>query len=298
MTTIMVSGVVWSDATPHVRVRRDGGQSVLEPLVDFEANYMANHDTPRMCLGHKPFRDPKAGWQDCDNVPLHDGKLCDRCAAHDATFASQLHHAHNKAAGELDAAMVRHLNQPNEMYLAAFDDGSIKVGTSTKHRIDTRLLEQGAAQARIVAASTNGVAIRELEDRTSLALGLPQSVSVKRKLDGVVQPTDRVAVAEQLIEHATFVESTLARLNDPRLSSLDRTWERTMVSRGMVHRYPGSLAVGAHDFVALDAVGKVLLFERPGGADVFAADLSKLFGLELELGSHKPDEVTVQDALF
>lgn len=151
--TVVIIGLTWSSGAPQLRVRRNGAASQLVDLAGFSLRYTAGSDSARRCIGHKPFRDTSKPWEDCDRTPLHDGRTCDRCAASDATFASQLHHAHNRAQGELDAAVVKHLKQPNELYLAAFRDGSVKVGTSTAPRLRTRLTEQGAWRARVVGTA-------------------------------------------------------------------------------------------------------------------------------------------------
>ena len=253
------------------------------------------------CIGHKPFRDRTIDWVDCDRTPLHEGHTCDRCAANNATFASQLHHAHTRGAGELDAAVRSHLEQANNLYLAAFRDGSIKVGTSTAPRLHTRLSEQGAWAARIVASTTDGFAVRTLEDRVTVDLGLPQSVSVRRKLDGLVQPISNEQLTKELDRWSSAVHTLIEEHGDNRVTPTSDSWNSPVAHDPTfrhVHAYPLKLQSGAHDVELVAASGRVVVLKRPGADDRFVADLRPLFGLEITIDEVEPDELTVQDSLF
>jgi hypothetical protein len=299
--SLVITGLTWASGGPEVRLRRNAAASVLEPLGTFCARYTAGPDSTRWCIGHKPFRDSGVAWEDCDRTPLHDGRTCDRCAASDATFASQLHHAHNKAPGELDAAVLKHLQQPNELYLACFRDGSIKVGTSTEHRLQTRLTEQGAWKARVVASATDGFAVRSIEDRVTVALGLPQSVSVNRKARGLVQPRPDDELVRELNLWTDRVHGLIADAGDERLEAKSVDWSSPLTTNPLwsrVHAYPLKPESGSHDLEFIGASGRVVAVRRPAGPDEFVFDLRKLFGIELALGDETPDELAVQDSLF
>ncbi len=270
-------------------------------MVGLELNYAAGPGTPRRCLGHKPFRNSSHAWIDCDNPPLHDGRLCDRCAASDATFASQLHHAHTKAAGELDPAVLQHLRQPNKLYLAAFRDGSVKVGTSTAPRLHERLDEQGAWRARVVADAEDGFAVRALEDRISAELGIPQAVSIRRKLDGLVQPRPAAVLEGELDLWTGRVHEIIARARDKRVEPASDDWEfedSAADAFDSLHPYPARLESGQHHIVLRAASGRALIVERPSTGDRFVVDIRRLFGLELPLGDFEADPLAVQDSLF
>jgi len=273
----------------------------MVPLEGFGLNYFVGPETPRRCLGHKPFRDSTRAWVDCDAEPLHDGRLCDRCAASDATFASQLHHAHSKAPGELDPAVRRHLEQPNKLYLAAFRDGSIKVGTSTAPRLVERLHEQGAWVARVVADSDDGYAVRTLEDRISAELGLPQSVSIRRKLEGLQQPRPDRSLVDEIELWTDRVHELVDRSGEDRLSPASDDWRFEQADDPVFagpHPYPLKLDSGTHDIELLAASGRAVVLGRPTTGDRFVADIRALFGFELPLGEFEPDPLAVQDALF
>ncbi len=210
----------------------------------------------------------------------------------------------------IDPAVREHLRQPNQLYLAGFRDGSIKVGTSTLTRTNQRLAEQGAWRAELVAAAEDGVAVRQLEDLVTEVLGIAQSVSVSRKLDGMT-----VTSSSEAAERDAELEATLGRsaakvrqlvdhAADPRLAALVETWEP--VSRhhevwNKTHRYPHALDDGSHQLEIVDAVGRVVALKRTGAGaadDTFVADLGRLYGVELELCDHGSAEIAVQDSLF
>ncbi len=292
----------WDSGRPFVRLRQNGGASQLIALRDLALRYTVSDTTSRRCVGHKPFRDKTSAWSDCNRSPVAGSLTCDRCTASDATFASQLHHAHNKGRSELDSAVLAHLEQPNNVYLAAFRDGSVKVGTSTKARLETRLDEQGAWVAQVVASTTDGFAVRSLEDRITAELGLPQSVSVRRKLDGLDNPRPDDRLRTELSRWSTRVHELIAEQADPRVSPTNDGWVSTVSTDPAwenVHPYPLKLTSGSHDLEFLTASGRIAMARRPTSSDRFICDIKQLFGLQIELLDEVvPDELTVQDSLF
>lgn len=299
---LIFSTMVWTERAPHLRLRRNGGRSEFVAVRGLRLRYALTSESNRRCIGHKPFRDPSTPWIDCDSAPLPQSRTCDRCSAVDATFAAQLHHAHTLGAGEIDATIRTHLDKPNVLYLAAFRDGSIKVGTSTAPRLETRLREQGAWAARIVAKATNGFAVRTLEDAVTAELGLSQAVAIGRKLAGFADPKAEASLDRELTSWVFGVHRIVRELNDDRLNTADTAWDNPLRHAREwddVHRYPLRLNSGAHDVEMHDACGRAIRFVRATSTDAFVADIGQLFGYELHLVAHvEPDEVTVQDSLF
>lgn len=284
-----------------VRIRRNKAPSTLEPLIGLTLKYSTDSDAKRHCVGHRPFRDGSTTWSDCDNTPLHNGRTCDRCAANDATFASQLHHAHTKGKGELDASVSAHMDQPNHLYLAAFRDGSIKIGTSTAGRLETRLTEQGAWIAQIVANAADGFAVRSIEDRVTVELGLGQSVSIVRKLAGLIDPEPDTQLDEELAKWKSNIARLINESGDSRLETADSTWRSSNIDDPLfvgLRPYPLKVDAGSHDLEFLGASGRVGVVTRPGARDHFVIDLRRLYGVELTLGEVVPDELLLQDSLF
>ncbi len=293
---------VWVDDAPGARVRLDGAASTIVPLHELTLSYSLNATVERRCVGHKPFRDTASTWVDCNKVPLPQSLTCDRCTANDATFASQLHHAHHRGRGEIDPAVNAHLEQPNVLYLAAFRDGSIKVGTSTKGRLHTRLAEQGAWRAVVTANAADGFAVRSLEDRVTTETGLPQSVGIGRKLAGLERPKTDESLETELARWQAAVAGLIGRLADPRITVSNTPWASPCSGDerwASVHRYPRRLDAGSHDLEVLGASGRALLARRPAGIDNFVADFRQLYGLIIETTNDvTPDELTIQDSLF
>ena len=300
--TLLISSIVWSNGTPRLRLRQNSEPSQLVPVEHIHLRFDLSGDATRRCIGHKPFRDPNTPWVDCDNAPLPQSRTCERCTAVDATFASQLHHAHNLGTGEIDSSVRAHLDKPNVVYLAAFRDGSVKVGTSTATRVETRLREQGAWVARVVAHASDGFAVRVLEDTATAELGLSQSVSIQRKLDGLATPRPDDTLDRELSSWVYGVHRIIGELNDERISAADEPWENPL--RGSVQwtgtpRYPHRLNTRAHDVQLLDACGRAVRLTRPGSDDDFVVDIGQLFGYEIVMARDVAlDELAVQDSLF
>ena len=297
---VLLCATSWATGSPELHLRINGEASTHLPVRGFRLGYSAQLATPR-CVGHKPFRSASARWEDCEREPLHDGRKCDRCAANDATFASQLHHAHTRGAGELDASVQTHLQQENHLYLAGFRDGSIKVGTSTSHRLHTRLSEQGAWRAAIVATTTNGIAVREIEAQITNDLGLPQSVSARRKLSGLANPVSDDRLVTELDRWKTSVHRLIDSVASREIASTNDAWVSPVSTDDVwnhVIEYPLKLRNGAHQLELLAASGRLVAFRRPEVDDVFVADLRPLYGMELTHSNVEPDELAVQDSLF
>ena len=195
-------------------------------------------------------------------------------------------------------------HKPNRLYLAAFRDGSIKIGTSTLTRAETRLEEQGAWAARFVAETTNGRAVRHLEDAVTERLGIAQSVSAVRKRRGLVSPIsdDRLtAMLQRAADEgaANARHQSSGRRND--VTPLDQQWHHPMAEHpaaAHILDYPLALQKGRHDLQMITAIGRHLLVQRSNGDDVFAVDPAPLFGVRLDIGDFGSDEIAIQDSLF
>lgn len=300
---VLIQRVVWDENGPNLRMREAiGAPSTLVPVPDTRLGYRVDEPATRTCVGHVPFRKGRGDYVDCTNAPQPGSRVCERCAIVEATFASNLHHAHTRGSAELDPAIRKHLDQPNRLYLAGFRDGTIKVGTSTLSRADRRLQEQGAWQARFIAEATNGRLIRRLEDSVTEQLGIPQSVAASRKRRGLVTPIDDSRLASALSERAA---QAIAAVIDPAagnsVTMLDEAWRHPMADHPATERlidYPLALERGRHDLELVTAVGRLLLARRPNGADVFVLDPAPLFGIWLEIGDFGSDEIAIQDSLF
>jgi hypothetical protein len=298
----VVIGVSWVSGAPQVRLAKPGQQaSWLAPLVGLELNYLAAPSSPRRCLGYVPFRPGQGDYHDCERTPERGGKKCTQCTIVDATFASNLHHAHTRGQSELDPDIVEHLRRPNVLYLAAFRDGSLKIGTSTETRSQKRLTEQGAWRAMLVAEASDGFAVRTVEDAVTAELGIAQSVSIGRKLSGMASPRPDTQLEEMLAQHQPKVAEVVASLKDGRLTPTKHAWSFPQSETDLwagLHLYPLRLDSGAHHIEVLDVCGRMVVLTKPGTTDRFVADIAQLFGVVLDIGTYEPDELAVQDSLF
>lgn len=299
----LLLGVVWRDHVPHLRTRTEGqSASELVPVEDWHLSYRIDGEPRRNCVGHVPFRDGRNEYFDCTKAPRDGSRTCERCAIVEATFASNLHHAHHKGSAEIDASVRKHLEQPNRLYIAAFRDGSIKIGTSTLGRAEKRLEEQGAWVARFVAETTNGRAVRHLEDAVTETVGIAQAVSAMRKARGLANPIDAAQLDQQLQQavddvHTMVIDKSIT--SD--VTAMDEQWQHPMAEHPAIANvlaYPATLTSGRHDLRVITAVGRHLLARRADGHDVFVIDPAVLFGIWLDMGEYGSEEIAIQDSLF
>lgn len=298
----IIIGMSWEDLTPRVRLR-DGNESgsTLHPAFGLGLQYRTSSDAARVCLGHSAFPKSNLNYVDCLAQPVSGSSKCRRCSVFDATLASDLHHAHTKDRNDIDPIVDEHLRQPNRLYIAVFRDGSLKVGTTTEGRQENRMMEQGAWRAIFVATVVDGYLVREVEDKVTAELGFAQSVSIRRKLDGMVQPKVDTVLESSLESAAELVLELIHRAGDDRIVPTNELWEFPNSGENVwsgLHRYPLRLASGSHALEVQAMCGRVVVVAQPGSSDAFVADLGELFGVELEVGCYDPDPLVVQDSLF
>ena len=151
-------------------------------------------------------------------LALREGRRCTRCEASDD---SKLLHAAHKGR-EVPTLVSEYLAQQHWLYVAAFADGSVKIGTAAQSRKLERLLEQGASAAEFVGLFPDGASVRRVEESVSRIAGLSQSNSGARKVKGLLQP-----VPEEEIDRACSNAAALARSASDELQRLaiSETWK-------------------------------------------------------------------------
>jgi hypothetical protein len=73
---------------------------------------------------------------------------------------------------------------PHTVYLAAYTPTDIKVGVCWRERYEKRIAEQGALMAIPIAQADGGRIARQLEAKIQTALGVPDRVRAKVRLNG------------------------------------------------------------------------------------------------------------------
>lgn len=304
---VVVLGLTWLEGIPRLRMRRPDEDSQLFELTGSVLRYQATNTTHCVGFGVQVA----SSYSDCHKSPQPGERTCVSCSVAEANHASGLHHAHTKDPAVQSSTMASHLQQPNSLYLAMFRDGSVKVGTTTSRRHTTRLLEQGAWMARTVATTSDGIEIRKLEDLVTEQLGVPQSVSIKRKLSGLATPSDEKILASKLDEKAAEVQRLLSSgsslvTDSTKISPTNDIWRFTdTLSPGATaslvdspYLYSAPLNQDHHHIEITGNCGRIAVVTKPDSNDRFLVDLGQLFGVELSVGDHEPAEITVQDSLF
>lgn len=299
-------GLRWADQGPELRTaQHQAATAETQTAIGHRLRWRVGTGNSR-CLGHVPIRGNRTR-EDCIRQPIAGSRRCDRCNMFEATFASNLHHAHTKGDAELDPAIAAHIQQPNHLYLAAFGDGSLKIGTSTSSRLDRRLTEQGAWQARIVADTTNGRTVRHIEDAVTEHLGFSQSVSAKRKATGLASPRSPAALDAALADAAAQVTALIDARGDSEATVRCDAWSNPGLAQlegQQLHAYPLRVDAGAHDLVVAAVIGSLVIAEQgpahgvAAGSDRFVVDLAPLYGLHLDPTEDEPEPLMVQNSLF
>lgn len=293
--------IEWNDGLPHLLVLNCNTDSLEKvPLSNYRLAYRVADPKMRICVNYQLKPRDTSKRRPCLRVP-EKGKKCEICKKEDSIFAANLHNAHTKDRGALPAEIVKHMQNPNYLYLAAFDDGALKIGTSRAQRINTRLLEQGALIATIMCETEDGFLIRALEDMVTAEMGIPQSVTTRKKLQGIVTPLPLSEVNAKLSEATRNVKTFIESRFSEECSIVLNEWENPERSAPLwerIHAYPNNLGSGAHDLTIGGARGRLVGFTKGTGDESFVGDLDEIFGVVVEPGSFPTNEMTVQDKLF
>lgn len=296
-TTWSVLGVSWSDGVANWRRRIDDEpESSLVPIVGSPISYRVL--ARRVCLGHREFTDDGGRYVDCANDP-RGAPRCERCTTIENIAAASMHQAHRLGRAYVDQRQTSHLEQPHRLYLAAFRDGSIKVGTTAGASGGVRLIEQGAWFAQYLVTCSDGYRVRDAEDAVTEQLGVPQAVSTSRKRRGMVQPMDDELLLDRLAALTTTARA-VAIDSDPTATPHDsEPWRNPSTDDPRwsgVLAHPGRLDRGEHRLDVVDVVGRVGVLVS--GPDHLAVDLSQLRGLTIAFGDVEPAPIEVQASLF
>lgn len=156
-------------------------------------------------------------------------------------------------------------NTGHSVYLAIFSPGLVKVGVSKTHRLETRLMEQGADLGLEIARFPDGELARKRE--RSLASTYPDRVTFDNKVRGISQ-----------------------NVNGETLQGLYRRYDAERVLRfNYFKEKPGMdpIVLEPHENMAISGrvigvKGQVMVIEK--GNTLYAINLDSLIGYEAETG--------------
>jgi len=156
-------------------------------------------------------------------------------------------------------------NMEHSVYLAVFSPGLVKVGVSKTHRLETRLMEQGADVGLEIARFPDGELARRRE--RDLASAYPDRVTFESKVDGISQSVNGETL--QTI-YRRYDAGRIMRFNYFK----EKPWMKPIVL--MPHE---NMAVSGR---VLGIKGQVLVLAK--GSTLYALNLNRLVGYEVETG--------------
>ncbi len=164
----------------------------------------------------------------------------------------------------------------HSVYLAIFSPGLVKVGVSKAHRLETRLMEQGADVGLEIARYPDG-GLARLRER-DLAGTYPDRVTFESKVDGVSQG-----------------------VNDETLQMLYRRYDAERIMRFDYFRekpWMKPIVLTPHENMAISGralgiKGQALVIGK--GSTLYAVSLDSLVGYDVEAGK---GSINLQTSLF
>ena len=94
-----------------------------------------------------------------------------------------------------------------------------------RNRIETRLLEQGAIHAVLVVETPDGITVRLLEDLITEELGIGQAISIRKKIDGLLNPLVRDSLQKELKILLGKVKDCILTSGITEITEIATTWD-------------------------------------------------------------------------
>jgi hypothetical protein len=291
--------VLWENTQPFIQIYdHDSEKITMQSLIGYSLSYQVPTPSERVCVNYGDLLQAEKQNR-CEKI-VKSGKKCDNCIREDNIFASQFHSVHKKDRSSISQKILKRMQKENILYIAGFFDGSTKVGTSASNRIQTRLLEQGAIHAVLMAETPDGITVRLLEDLITEELGIGQAVSIGKKIDGLLKPLMRDALQKELKIISRKVKDCISTSGITDIKEITSTWDNEYSAEtcwDTIQKYPISLSSGNHDLKVKSVVGRVAALSHNSGMTL-AADLNELLGITVESGKIAGDEISVQAQLF
>lgn len=253
-------------------------------------------DATRWCLGRSTV---EGGSLPCpDGAVVTKGRQCPRCTEADPWRWMHIVH---RSQYPPDPALRAHMMRPHWLYVATFAGGAQKVGTAVDERRRARLDEQGPVFAHWIGLATDGLEVREWEDRVSTGSGLGQVVRPAAKVAGLTVPLSLPELSGQ--HDAAVARATEVLDGVPEAVSIKEPWPNPRdpgsIVDLVVHPYPGAVDHGDHGFTIEQWWGPVALVRLDGDpTSLWAVDLSAVVGHRVTFGDHVTAVPQIQDSLF
>ena len=291
--------VLWENTQPFIQIYdHDSEKITMQSLIGYSLSYQVPTPSERLCVNYGDLL--QAEKQNRCEKSVKSGKKCDNCIREDNIFASQFHSVHKKDRISISQKILKRMQKENILYIAGFFDGSTKVGTSASTRIQTRLLEQGAIHAVLVVETPDGITVRLLEDLITEELGIGQAISIRKKIDGLLNPLVRDSLQKELKILLGKVKDCILTSGITEITEIATTWDNeysTETCWEKIQKYPISLSTGSHDIKVRSVVGRIAALNHSSGMTLLA-DLDELLGISVETGKITGDEISVQAKLF
>jgi len=151
---------------------------------------------PKRCVGNidssgKLVRCPE------EAVVLRQGTRCGPCSAID--FYDPCIRCDGRTCGATEARKTQCDMSDYALYVAVFNDSTLKIGVSSKKRVRLRWIEQGADFGGIIETITGGRKARRLEDRIGKRSNITKVVRGERKIKSL-QDTLDIGMAQTIVD--------------------------------------------------------------------------------------------------
>lgn len=150
--------------------------------------------TEKYCIGYPDTEDNLISCETASRTLR--GNQCDECIKKDVLSRC----TYCKGECVNTGALTYCETTPHFVYLAAFTGDFIKVGTTSVKRIKTRLLEQGANYARVIAKTPSQGLAKRIEEHVKTTFSIPDKRNKKIKLESIdpnFRTSDFIAILDR-----------------------------------------------------------------------------------------------------
>jgi hypothetical protein len=148
---------------------------------------------PKRCIGHLdsqgiPVRCPE------NSLVRRGMRRCGPCSAMDEM--DQCIRCDGGYCNASEERKERCLSTEYAVYLAVFNDGTLKIGVSSKSRVETRWVEQGADYGGVIGIVKGGLKARQIERKLGSRSDVKKQVRAERKAMHLLKPISRERAQE------------------------------------------------------------------------------------------------------